>query len=145
LHFFFIGLPVYKHASPLDALLLLYFLIISLHYLEGDWSRAVMSRVVVVSLVLPLLNGCCRYLGTWPHFNRLCISRQMNLARHSISSTDPLVLYDVRLDPDSQIFTTSTPDGFAVYRTLPLELVRTRGNNELTILLTLSLITFDRG
>ncbi|KAI9513197.1 WD40-repeat-containing domain protein [Russula earlei] len=50
----------------------------------------------------------------------------MNLARHSISSTDPLVLYDVRLDPDSQIFTTSTPDGFAVYRTLPLELVRKR-------------------
>ncbi|KAI0000072.1 WD40-repeat-containing domain protein [Russula vinacea] len=50
----------------------------------------------------------------------------MNLARHSISSTDPLVLYDVRLDPDSQIFTTSTPDGFAVYRTLPLELLRKR-------------------
>jgi len=50
----------------------------------------------------------------------------MNLARHSISSTDPLVLYDVRLDPDSQIFTTSTPDGFAVYRVLPLEVIRTR-------------------
>jgi len=50
----------------------------------------------------------------------------MNLARHSISSTDPLVLYDVRLDPDSQIFTTSTPDGFAVYRTVPLELLRKR-------------------
>ncbi|KAH9994118.1 WD40-repeat-containing domain protein [Russula compacta] len=50
----------------------------------------------------------------------------MNLARHSISSTEPLILYDVRLDPDSQIFTTSTPGGFAVYRTLPLELLRKR-------------------
>lgn len=58
----------------------------------------------------------------------------MNLARHSISSTDPLILYDVRLDPDSQIFTTSTPVGFAVYRTLPLELLRKRGNFLLTIL-----------
>jgi hypothetical protein len=65
----------------------------------------------------------------------------MNFARHSISSTDPLVLYDVRLEPDSQIFTTSTPDGFAVYRTLPLELLRKRGNYRLTISPTLSFIT----
>ncbi|KAI0303878.1 WD40-repeat-containing domain protein [Russula brevipes] len=50
----------------------------------------------------------------------------MNLARHSISSTDPLVLYDVRFDPDAQIFATSTPDGFALYRTLPLDLLRKR-------------------
>jgi WD repeat-containing protein 45 len=65
----------------------------------------------------------------------------MNLARHSISSTDPLVLYDVRLDPDSQIFTTSTPDGFAVYRTLPLELLRKRGIYRPLISPTSSLIT----
>ncbi|KAI0265191.1 WD40-repeat-containing domain protein [Gloeopeniophorella convolvens] len=50
----------------------------------------------------------------------------MNLARHSISATQPLVLYDVRFDADCQIFTTSTPEGFAVYRTLPLDLVRKR-------------------
>lgn len=66
---------------------------------------------------------------------------QMNFARHSISSTDPLVLYDVRLDSDSHIFTTSTPDGFAVYRTLPLELLRKRGNYRPTIFHTLSFIT----
>ncbi|KAI0254903.1 WD40-repeat-containing domain protein [Lactifluus subvellereus] len=50
----------------------------------------------------------------------------MNLARHSISSTEPLILYDVRFDADCQIFTTSTPQGFAVYRTLPLDLLRKR-------------------
>ncbi|KAI0306979.1 WD40-repeat-containing domain protein [Multifurca ochricompacta] len=50
----------------------------------------------------------------------------MNLARHSISPTDPLILYDVRFDPDCQIFTTSTPEGFAVYRALPLDLLRKR-------------------
>ncbi|KAI0321839.1 WD40-repeat-containing domain protein [Amylostereum chailletii] len=50
----------------------------------------------------------------------------MNLARHSISATDPLILYDVRYDPDCSIFTISTPAGFAIYRTCPLELVRKR-------------------
>jgi hypothetical protein len=78
-------------------------------------------------------------LGTRPLV--LVPAPQMNLARHSISSTDPLVLYDVRLDPDSQIFTTSTPDGFAVYRTLPLELLRKRGIYHLVISPTLSLTT----
>jgi len=70
-----------------------------------------------------------------------CICLQMNLARHSISSTDPLVLYDVRFDPDAQIFATSTPDGFALYRTLPLDLLRKRGNCRPTISTTSSLIT----
>ncbi|ETW84588.1 hypothetical protein HETIRDRAFT_382224 [Heterobasidion irregulare TC 32-1] len=50
----------------------------------------------------------------------------MNLARHSITATNPVNLFDVRFDADCQIFTTSTPAGFAVYRANPLELLRKR-------------------
>lgn len=51
----------------------------------------------------------------------------MNLARHSISATNPVNLIDARFDADFQIFTISTPEGFAVYRAWPLDLVRKRG------------------
>ena len=51
----------------------------------------------------------------------------MNLARHSISATAPVSIFDARFDPESRIFTTSTPAGFAVYRTWPLQLIRKRG------------------
>ncbi|KDR83857.1 hypothetical protein GALMADRAFT_262220 [Galerina marginata CBS 339.88] len=50
----------------------------------------------------------------------------MNLGRHSISSTDPIQIFDARFDAECDIFTTSTPAGFAVYRTYPLELLRKR-------------------
>ncbi|KAF4574858.1 hypothetical protein EYR36_006209 [Pleurotus pulmonarius] len=50
----------------------------------------------------------------------------MNLARHSISATNPVNLLDARFDADFQIFTISTPEGFAVYRAWPLDLVRKR-------------------
>ncbi|KAG6902300.1 hypothetical protein C0995_001910 [Termitomyces sp. Mi166 len=50
----------------------------------------------------------------------------MNLGRHSITSTTPVHIFDARFDPDCQIFTTSTPAGFAVYRTSPLKLLRKR-------------------
>ncbi|KAF9821415.1 hypothetical protein IEO21_00661 [Rhodonia placenta] len=50
----------------------------------------------------------------------------MNLARHSISSTAPVLIFDVRFDPDCHIFTTSTQAGFAVYRAWPLQLLRKR-------------------
>ncbi|OBZ76911.1 WD repeat domain phosphoinositide-interacting protein 3 [Grifola frondosa] len=50
----------------------------------------------------------------------------MNLARHSISSTAPVLIFDARFDPDCCIFTASTPAGFAVYRTWPLQLLRKR-------------------
>ncbi|KAF9452448.1 WD40 repeat-like protein [Macrolepiota fuliginosa MF-IS2] len=50
----------------------------------------------------------------------------MNLARHSISSARPVNILDARFDADTRIFTTSTQEGFAVYRTWPLELVRKR-------------------
>ncbi|KAI1796273.1 WD40-repeat-containing domain protein [Ganoderma leucocontextum] len=50
----------------------------------------------------------------------------MNLARHSISATDPVLIFDARFDPESRIFTTSTKAGFAVYRTWPLQLLRKR-------------------
>ncbi|RDB22650.1 WD repeat domain phosphoinositide-interacting protein 3 [Hypsizygus marmoreus] len=50
----------------------------------------------------------------------------MNLGRHTISATSPVHILDARFDPDCQIFTTSTPAGFAVYRTYPLELIRKR-------------------
>lgn len=50
----------------------------------------------------------------------------MNLARHSITSTIPIHISDVRFDSDCKIFTASTPAGFAVYRTCPLQLIRKR-------------------
>ncbi|GLB33699.1 putative WD40 repeats containing protein [Lyophyllum shimeji] len=50
----------------------------------------------------------------------------MNLGRHSITATRPVHIFDARFDPDCQIFTTSTPAGFAVYRTSPLKLLRKR-------------------
>ncbi|KAL1709236.1 WD40-repeat-containing domain protein [Schizophyllum commune] len=50
----------------------------------------------------------------------------MNLARHSISSINPIRVLDARFDPACEIFTAATPAGFAVYRTCPLELVRKR-------------------
>ncbi|KAF7301372.1 WD-REPEATS-REGION domain-containing protein [Mycena indigotica] len=50
----------------------------------------------------------------------------MNLARQSISSTRPVNIYHVGLDPDCTIFTVVAPAGFAVYRTCPLALVRKR-------------------
>lgn len=50
----------------------------------------------------------------------------MNLARHSISASQPLLIYDARFDAECRVFTASTPAGFAVYRTWPLELIRKR-------------------
>lgn len=51
----------------------------------------------------------------------------MNLARHSISATKPIQIFDARFDPECKIFTASTPAGFAVYDTWPLKLIRKRG------------------
>jgi len=51
----------------------------------------------------------------------------MNLARHSISSTSPVHIFDARLDADCSIFTATTPAGFAVYRAYPLQVIRKRG------------------
>ncbi|KAF8192472.1 hypothetical protein BJ912DRAFT_962082 [Pholiota molesta] len=50
----------------------------------------------------------------------------MNLGRHQISATSPIHILDARLDADCDIFTASTPAGFAVYRTHPLQLIRKR-------------------
>jgi len=50
----------------------------------------------------------------------------MNLARHTISSTAPVLIFDTRFDVDCNIFTTCTQAGFAVYRTWPLKLLRKR-------------------
>lgn len=63
----------------------------------------------------------------------------MNLARHSISSTRPVHILDARFDADATVFTASTHEGFAVYRSWPLELVRQRGMFKLV---TLSTSTF---
>ena len=51
----------------------------------------------------------------------------MNLARHSISSARPVHILDARFDADATVFAASTHEGFAVYRSWPLELVRKRG------------------
>ncbi|KAF8743419.1 WD40 repeats protein, partial [Rhizoctonia solani] len=50
----------------------------------------------------------------------------MNLARHSITATAPTCILDARFEPNSRIFTTCTPEGFAVYKTWPLTLLRKR-------------------
>jgi hypothetical protein len=51
----------------------------------------------------------------------------MNFARHSISATTPVVIFDARFDADCELFTATTPAGFAVYRVHPLTLIRKRG------------------
>ncbi|KAH0840053.1 hypothetical protein J3R83DRAFT_1020 [Lanmaoa asiatica] len=51
----------------------------------------------------------------------------MNLARHSITPTDPVQIFNAQFDADCQIFTASTPAGFAVYQSWPLRLLRKRG------------------
>ena len=50
----------------------------------------------------------------------------MNLGRQSISATEPLVLHDLRLDASSDVFSLSSPHGWAVHRASPPELVRKR-------------------
>ncbi|KAJ3736493.1 SVP1-like protein 2 [Lentinula guzmanii] len=50
----------------------------------------------------------------------------MNLARHSITATNPVHIFDTRLDTDCEIFTTCSPAGFAVYKAWPLQLLRKR-------------------
>ncbi|THV08671.1 hypothetical protein K435DRAFT_740954 [Dendrothele bispora CBS 962.96] len=50
----------------------------------------------------------------------------MNLARHSITATNPVHIFDTRFDADCQIFTTCTPAGFAVYQVCPFKLLRKR-------------------
>lgn len=51
----------------------------------------------------------------------------MHLARHQISSIAPINILDAHFDADARIFTAATADGFAVYRTWPLQLLRKRG------------------
>jgi hypothetical protein len=53
----------------------------------------------------------------------------MNFARHSISATQPVVIYDARFDAECEIFIATTPDGFAIYRVYPFTLIRKRGNH----------------
>ncbi|EKM59385.1 uncharacterized protein PHACADRAFT_114042 [Phanerochaete carnosa HHB-10118-sp] len=50
----------------------------------------------------------------------------MNLARHSISATAPVLIFDTKFDPDCRIFTTCTQAGFAIYNAWPLRLLRRR-------------------
>ena len=51
----------------------------------------------------------------------------MNFARHQISATAPVLIFDTRFDPDCRVFTTCTQEGFAVYSAWPLKLLRKRG------------------
>ncbi|KAI6130547.1 WD40-repeat-containing domain protein [Pisolithus croceorrhizus] len=50
----------------------------------------------------------------------------MNLARRSITQTNPVQIFNTQFDADCQIFTTVTPVGFAVYQAWPLKLLRKR-------------------
>jgi len=51
----------------------------------------------------------------------------MHLARHSLTPTTPTQILDARFDTDNKIFTASTLNGYAVYCTWPLKLLRKRG------------------
>lgn len=51
----------------------------------------------------------------------------MHLARHQISATAPINILDAHFDADARIFTAATAEGFAIYRTWPLQLLRKRG------------------
>ncbi|KAG9012652.1 hypothetical protein FRB94_005262 [Tulasnella sp. JGI-2019a] len=50
----------------------------------------------------------------------------MHLARHSITSTTPVNVIDVRFNADCELFAAATPSGFGVYKTWPLKLLRKR-------------------
>ncbi|KAK0491000.1 SVP1-like protein 2 [Armillaria novae-zelandiae] len=65
----------------------------------------------------------------------------MNLARHSISATAPIHVFDARFDADCEIFTAATAAGFAVYRTCPLTLLRKRELTDGTLAAVLPLHT----
>lgn len=65
----------------------------------------------------------------------------MNLARHSLSDSAPTQIIDVRFDVECRIFTCSTPDGFAIYQTRPLKLLRKHDFKDGTISTILPLHT----
>lgn len=61
----------------------------------------------------------------------------MHLARHSITSTQPIQVSDARFDADHRIFTCATPHGFAVYQTYPLRLLRKHELTDATLAMVL--------
>jgi len=63
----------------------------------------------------------------------------MHLARHNISSTQPIQVADARFDADHRIFTCSTPRGFAVYQTWPLKLLRKHERVDATLAIVMPL------
>ena len=72
-------------------------------------------------------HGCRIWVSG--HLLTLLSAASMNLGRHSISATSPVNIFDSRFDADCNIFTATTPAGFAVYRTYPLQLIRKRGRD----------------
>jgi hypothetical protein len=85
----------------------------------------VKSRPDVALPLLPLSSPHLPRAGALVH---ACgPTTTMNFARHSISATTPVVIFDARFDADCELFTATTPAGFAVYRVHPLTLIRKRG------------------
>lgn len=80
--------------------------------------------------ILSILHTCDRRVPNC----HLHAQGAMNFARHSITETKPVHVFDARFDSDCKIFTTSTPAGFAVYRAWPLTLLRKRGPYSLSCL-----------
>lgn len=68
-------------------------------------------------------TGCT---GVGHHTSARNFKLSMNLARHSITQTNPVQIFNTQFDADCQIFTTVTPVGFAVYQAWPLKLLRKR-------------------
>lgn len=89
------------------------------------------GRVISALLIRKLSNGLEAQLLRL-HDHSLFLP-SMNLGRHSISATRPTQIIDAKFSADCDIFTASTPNGFGVYRTFPLELVRKRGKVALAL------------
>ncbi|KAG8969014.1 hypothetical protein FRC03_004981 [Tulasnella sp. 419] len=63
----------------------------------------------------------------------------MYLARHSITATNLVNIFDARFDADCNIFTASTADGLGVYKTWPLQLIQKRDTEDGTLSIALPL------
>lgn len=90
----------------------------------GREQVAASGREAAAIVLVSLCSSAARFR---PLHHLLPPRAHMNLARHSISATAHVVIFDTRLEPNCEIFATATPAGFAVYRTWPLQLLRNRG------------------
>ena len=93
------------------------------------------QKIIISSLFLLIIMSSARpKYGQTGTLKSTHSSLSMNLARHSISSTSPINIFDARFDADCNIFTATTQAGFAIYRAYPLQLIRKRGKTCLDLM-----------